>query len=231
LPAVQAQISLRNPVPASGGAEAETLDHCMGRAIEFLGKPQRAVTLADCETLAKETPGVDIARATAWANLHPSFPCLKAPGMITVVVLPNMPVARPTPSPALLSSVATYVNARRIIGSRIEVVGPTYREVAVRAQVQSVPGTAKPLLAQKVADALNAFLNPLSGGPDGTGWPFGRDIYRVEILQVIDHVPGVDYVASLALLADGCECTPQCGNVCLAPTWLVSSGQHEIEVL
>ncbi len=231
LPTVQAQISLRNPVRSSGGAEAETLDHCMGRAIEFLGQPQRAMTLADCETLAKETPGVDIARATAWASFHPSFPCLKAPGMITVVVLPNMPVARPTPSRALLRSVAAYVNARRIIGSRIEVVGPTYREVTVRAKVQSLPGTAKPLLAKMVADVLKAFLDPLSGGPDGTGWPFGRDVYRVEILQVIDRVPGVDYVASLALLADGCECTPQCGNVCLAPTWLVSSGQHEIEVL
>src|SRR5579883_991924 len=118
---VQATLSLRNPISATGGAAAETLDHTIGRAIDFLGRPQRAVTLTDCETLAKEAPGVDVARATAWANAHPSFPCLEAPGVITVVVLPNMPVAQPKPSRALLDSVRAYLDRRRIIGSRIEV--------------------------------------------------------------------------------------------------------------
>lgn len=231
LAAIQADLSVRNPAPSTGGSTAETLDHTIGRAIDSLGKPQRAVTLDDCETLAKETPGVDVARATAWANVHPRFPCLQAPGMITLVVLPNMPVTRPTPSPALLASVAAYVNRRRIIGSRIEVVGPTYLEVAVRAQVRALAGASKAALSQKITDALNAFLHPLTGGPEGTGWPFGRDVYRGEILQVIDGVPGVDYVASLELLTDGCECGPQCGNVCLAPTWLVAAGKHEMEVL
>jgi hypothetical protein len=231
LAAIRAKITLLNRTLATGGAAAETLDHTIGRAIDFLGRPQRAVTLADCETLAKETPGVDVARATAWANAHPSFPCLEAPGMITVVVLPNMPIAQPMPSPALLDSVRAYLNRRRIIGSRIEVVGPTYLEVAVRAQVQALAGTSKTALPQKIIDALNAFLHPLTGGPEGAGWPFGRDVYRAEILQVIDRVPGVDYVASLALLVEGCECSPQCGNVCLAPTWLVAAGAHEIEVL
>jgi hypothetical protein len=228
---VQATLSLRNPISATGGAAAETLDHTIGRAIDFLGRPQRAVTLTDCETLAKEAPGVDVARATAWANAHPSFPCLEAPGVITVVVLPNMPVAQPKPSRALLDSVRAYLDRRRIIGSRIEVVGPTYLEVAVRAQVRALAGSSKTSLPQKITEALNAFLHPLRGGPEGTGWPFGRDVHRAEILQVIDRVPGVDYVASLALLVEGCECSPQCGNVCLAPTWLVAAGAHEIEVL
>lgn len=231
LAAIQADLSLHNPAPATGGSAAETLDHTIGRAIDFLGKPQRAVTLEDCEILAKDTPGVDVARATAWANVHPSFPCLEAPGMITVVALPNMPITQPTPSPALLASVAAYLNRRRIIGSRIEVVGPTYLEVAVRAQVQALAGASKAALFQKITDALNAFVHPLTGGPEGTGWPFGRDVYRGEILQVIDGVAGVDFVASLELLTEGCECSPQCGNVCLAPTWLVAAGKHEIEVL
>jgi hypothetical protein len=226
-----AKLSVRHPAAAVGGSPAETLDHAVGRAIDFLSRPQRAVTLQDCEELTKETPGVEVARATAWANLHPSFPCLEAPGVITVVVLPNMPVARPTPSPALLNAVAAYLHRRRTIGSRIEVIGPTYLEVAVRARVQALAGTSQATLPNKITEALNAFLNPLTGGPTGTGWPFGRGVYRAEILQVINRVPGVDYVASLALLVEGCECSPQCGNVCLAPTWLVAAGTHEIEVV
>jgi len=147
------------------------------------------------------------------------------------VVIPDVPVARPAPSRAMLRAVAAYLARRRIIGTRVEVVGPTYREVAIRAQIQALPGTRKTALQQRVLDALNGVLNALTGGPEGTGWSFGRDVYRAEILQVIDSVPGVDYVASLALIADGCECDPQCGNICLAPTWLVAPGQHEIEVL
>jgi hypothetical protein len=131
----------------------------------------------------------------------------------------------------LRDAVSAYLRRRRIIGSRIEVVGPTYRVVAVRAQVQSLAGISKTALQTRVVDVLNRFLHPLTGGPDGNGWPFGRDVYRTEMLQVIDQVPGVDYVVTLVLVADGCECDPQCGNVCLAPTWLVVSGTHEIEVL
>ena len=175
------------------------------------------------------TPGVQLARVTARANLHPSFPCFKAPGMITVMILPNLPGPRPAPSPGLRQTVAAYLNRRRIIGTRVEVVGPTYLQVAVRARVRAHAGVNKANLQQMIVATLNNFLHPLQGGPDRTGWPFGRDVYRTEILQVLDEVLGVDHVLALELLPEGCE--PQCGNVCLSPTSLVTAGQHELEVV
>jgi predicted phage baseplate assembly protein len=229
--AVQAQVAVNNPVAAAGGTAAETLGAAIGRTIAMLAAPERAVTLEDYETLALNTPGTAVARAKAWANLHPSFPCLEAPGMITLVILPDMPGPQPVPGSALLATVAAYLNRRRIIGSRLAVVGPQYREIAVQAQVKALPGTSKTALQKRVVDALNQFFDPLTGGPDGTGWPFGRDVYRTEVMQVIDKVAGVDYIASFDLLADGCTCAPQCGNVCLAPGALVDAGQHQIEVL
>lgn len=220
-----------NPLAATGGAMAETLALASGRAIEMLARPQRAITLGDYEMLAKATPGVEIARVKAWADRHADFPCIKASGMVTIVVLPNMPVPRPTPGPALLRAVSAYLGRRRIIGSRIDVVGPAYRVVTVQAQVQPLAGTSPRALAARIVDALDVYLHPLTGGADGQGWPFGRSVFRAEIMQVIDSVPGVDYVATLALLADGCACDPQCGNVCIASTALVESGAHEIQVL
>jgi hypothetical protein len=117
------------------------------------------------------------------------------------------------------------------MGSRIEVRGPVYRTVTVQAQVQSASGASKTALQQRVVEALDAFLDPRTGGPEGTGWPFGRHVYRAEMLQVIDRVSGVDYVTNLALFVDGCLCDPQCGNVCLSQLELVASGAHKIEVL
>jgi hypothetical protein len=81
----------------------------------------------------------------------------------------------------------------------------------------------------RIVKALDDFFNPLTGGPEQTGWPFGRDVYRSEVLQVIDEVMGVDHVIELELSAEGCG--PQCGNICLAPGWLVSAGEHVIEVV
>jgi hypothetical protein len=228
---VQKQIaSVINPQAATGGAPAETVAHAAGRAVNLVQTTGRAVTLADYESLAKQTPGTRIARVTAYANLHPDFPCFEAPGMIAVIILPYLPNGHPTPSFALKQAVAQYLQRRRVIGSRVVVSGPTYLEVAVNATVQAAAKVSKTALQQRIVNALNQFLDPLVGGPDGTGWPFGRDVYHTEIMQVINRVTGVDHIVSLSLMAGG-SCQPQCGNVCLAPTWLVEAGTHQIEIV
>lgn len=218
-----------NPLPAAGGAAAETVAHASGRADLLVESSDRAVTLEDYERLAVQTPGTQIARVAARPNLHPSFPCFKAPGMITVIVLPFLPQGRPLPSPGLLRVVSSYLRRRRIVGTRVEVVAPKYLDLSAQAEVRALSGINKAALRTAVVAALNKFLDPLVGGPDGTGWPFGRDVYRSEIMRVIDEVPGVDYVASLALIGEDGQ--PQCGNVCLGPTWLVAAGRHQITIL
>jgi hypothetical protein len=220
---------ITNDLPAWGGAAAQTIAQAAGGADQLVESSGRAVTLNDYEQLAANTPGTRIARVTAIANMHPDFPCFSAPGMITVIVLPHLPQGQPMPSPGLLQAVSAYLRPRRVIGTRVEAVTPTYLDVAVQATVQSLTGSNRTSLQQAIVTALNSFLDPLIGGPAGTGWPFGRDVYRSEIMKVIDAVPGVDYVASLALLADGGQA--QCGNVCVGPITLVAAGTHQITVL
>jgi hypothetical protein len=249
---------ITNPLAATGGAGTESLDHTTGRAMEILWAherltdlcerfdcqsldqiprpeifavqaPQRAVGLIDYERLAFDVPGIQLARARAWANLHPVYPCLKAPGVITMVIMPSLPVRQPQPSRGLLDAVRQYLNRRRILTTRVEVVGPTYLEVRIRAKVQAISGASAARVREDILQALNRFLSPQSGNGDQPGWPFGRDVYRAEVLQVIDGVSGVDYVNSLELLPG--EGEPQCGNLRVCPTWLVVPGDHEIEVL
>jgi predicted phage baseplate assembly protein len=149
--------------------------------------------------------------------------------MITLLILPDMPGPRPAPSRGLLSDVRSFLQPRRVIGTRVEVVGPRYLEVTVRASVKTLPAASKSAVQQDVVAALNGFFDPLKGGPAGTGWPFGRDVYRSEVMQVIDAVAGVDHLLTLDLIAE--DCAPQCGNLCLRPTWLVAAGAHQIEVV
>jgi hypothetical protein len=221
--------NMTNPLPAASGSAAETVGQAEARAVAAVARSERVVTLADYETLARQTPGVRLARVSARANLYPAIPCLRPPGVITVIVLPYLPQGKPSPSVATVRAVTRYLRRRRVIGTRVEVVGPTYRVIAIRARLKSHPGVAPDRLAERAIAALDRWFDPIAGGPDGAGWPFGRDVYRSEVLQLLDGVPGVDHVLSLELLADGCA--PTCANVCLGAFGLVDSGRHEVEVV
>jgi predicted phage baseplate assembly protein len=135
-------VEITNPFRAVGGSAAKTVARAAGRAIELIEKPNRAVTLADCEALAMETPGVRLARVSARANLHPGLPCFKAPGIITVIILPYLPADRPMPGrePLNRSRLSCPTPSYR---TRIEVVGPTYLNVSVQAQVRSFKGLTR----------------------------------------------------------------------------------------
>ncbi len=257
VPTATAIDTIVNRAAASAGADEEELIHAAGRAAEALWSherlvelcstgqcetldqvdhtavlsriaPARATTLLDYERLALDTPGAQVVRARAWAGLDPGYPGLRAPGTVTVVIVSGLPSGRPQPSQGLLDTVHDYLNRRRIIGTRLVVVGPQYVVVTVRATVQVKARSSPERVQVDILAQLNRFLDPLQGGPNGRGWPFGRDVYRAEILQVIDNVSGVDHVLSLELIADQGEA--QCSNLCVGPTWLVTPGTHEIVV-
>jgi predicted phage baseplate assembly protein len=249
---------IANPLPAGGGADAEDLEGAFGRAaaalfaherlldlaasqarttldqieraaVLELPAPERASTLLDIERLALAVPGARVARARAWAGIDPAYPCLNAAGTVTLVIVPELPAGRPEPTPGLLQIVRRFLERRRVVGTRLLVVGPAYVEVRVTATVRARPGAASERVRADLLAALAALLDPLAGGSDGRGWPFGRDVYRSEVLQTLDGVPGVDHVLALELSADSGEA--QCGNLCVGPIQLTVSGQHSITVV
>lgn len=216
------------PLPSDGGSDGESLDDARLRALEAVESSGRAVTLADYERLARATPGVRLARAEARAELHPDFPCYRAPGVVTVFVLPYLPAGRPMPSRGLLAAVAGHLGRRRVLGTRVEVAAPTYFEVRVRTRVHACPGVDPVALAARLRERLDRFFHPLDGGPEGGGWPFGRPVYGSEVYQVLDETAGADHVLGLELI--GADGEPRCDNLCLPPAGLPAAGAHEIEV-
>lgn len=245
-------------LPLQDGTAEESLEAGIGRAVETLHAhqrlldlcaethcaslddvaldrvlalraPTRGVNLLDIERLALDVPGTRISRARAWPASHPKYPCLQAEGVITVVVIPDLPVSSPEPSEGLLRAVKRYLNRRRMVTTRLEVVGPQYLEVRVLARVRAQPFANTTAVRDRIVEALNAFFDPRIGGPDGRGWPFGRNVYRSEILQLMDDVVNVDHVLDLSLQTDAGE--PQCGNLTVCPTWLVTPGEHRIEII
>ncbi len=209
-------------------SKQSTLDQIPRSRVMALPAPSQAVNLLDTERIALDVPGTVVRRARAWPDTDPALHGIHATGVVTVVILPDMPVAEPKPSAGLLAAVKRYLDRRRVICTRIELAAPTYVVIAVTATVQALTGANVANVQSGILAALAAFLSPLSGGPAGLGWPFGRSVYHAEILQRIATVPGVDYVTSMTLTAD--SGAPQCGDIRLCPTFLVSSGAHRIQV-
>ena len=75
-------------------------------------------------------------------------------------------------------------------------------------------------------EKLAAFLHPLTGGLDGTGWDFGRAPHRSDFFALIESVPGVDHVRYLQIT----ETEDQPG-VRRTGRFLVFSGQHRIALV
>lgn len=227
---VQPALHVSQPYAALGGAPAETLFEAQGRALANLAERRGAITLTDFEALAQAMPGVPVARARALADYHPVVPCYPALGNITVVVVPDCPEANLQPGPDLLRAVSGYLDRRRSVTTELHVIGPAYTLVVVHARLHAEPGAQVKQLAGLAHSALNTFFHPLRGGPEGTGWPVGRDVYRAEVLALLNALPGVAYVDQLGLQTEG-DLEPRCGNLPVCPDSLLASGQHHIEVV
>ena len=183
------------------------------------------MTVGDCETLALSAPGMAVAVARAAPEEHPDLPGVPAPGVLTVTILPYLPLRKPAPTPGLCRLVSCYLNRRGVPGSRIVVVGPVYRNVVASLTLEVAPQAVTATISAKVQTTLDQFFHPLTGGPEGTGWTIGRDVYRSEVLQALARA-GLDSVINFDLSLDGGP--PQCGNLCLGPRGLPASGTHQV---
>jgi predicted phage baseplate assembly protein len=212
---------------ALGGAQSEELSKAQGRAIRVLSEPQRAVSLADFEALALAVPGVPIARVRALVDYHPDLPCFTATGNITLVVVPRCSAE---PGKDFLRAVARYIERRRTLTAEVHVIGPTYTPVIVTARLFVEPHADAKHIGLLAQETLDNFFHPLHGGPDGKGWPVGRDVYRAEVMALLNTISDVIYVDSLGLETEG-DTEPRCGNLPVCPNNLLASGQHRIQVI
>ena len=216
-----------NPVAAEGGADSETVTDVKTRGPQTLRHRGRSLSAADYEALAQEaSPGVAIARALP-ATAPNGRP---APGWITLSVVPNSIEPEPQPSVELRRQVHDYLAVRApatMDPDRITVVSPIYLPIGVEAIIASHDANEAGAVEERVQFALQRFLHPLTGGPEGLGWPFGRNVYLSDAAALLESVDGVDYVRELNLLVRN---TPRGEQVVVPPDRIVVAGSIRIEM-
>ena len=221
--------SVTNPRAGEGGADGETLEAYSTRAPLSIRHRGRAITPQDYETMAHEaSAGVAVARAIPMR----SSSGLDLPGWVTLLIIPQSQEPRPMPSFGLRDEVRGYV-AQRAPGdvasaNRIEVVGPNYFPVDVDAAVAPKDLKFAGTVEQAARTALEEFLHPLRGGPDGQGWDLGRGVYLSDVAAVLGSVVGVDYVERLSLSAAG---RLQGDHVEVGNNQIVVAGQIKLKLI
>lgn len=186
--------------PATGGVDAETVANAKLRGPLTLRTGERAVTVRDFERLTMEA-STEVARVR----------CLPPSGPGVPVRLFVVPQVRSTPdahhiddfalSPALYQRIEEYLEPRRLLGTTVDVGTPYYQGVTVAALVQALPGRPTALVRQRALDVLYRYVNPLTGGADGDGWPFDTDLNSAPIAEMIEAIEGVERVDEVLLFA------------------------------
>ncbi|HTN83243.1 MAG TPA: putative baseplate assembly protein, partial [Sorangium sp.] len=194
-----AALKATNPLPARGGAPAESLAAALERLPGELRRHDRAVTASDFRELALATPGADVIRAECIPLFEPGAIGARAAGAVTVVIWPREDPKRPgapMPDRTTLRAVCEYLDQRRLITTELYVVPPTYVPVVVSiGNLRVKPGHGVDSVRSWVELVVRQYLAPVPPyGPDGRGWPLGRSVYAPEIEAVALQVEGVEYI-------------------------------------
>jgi predicted phage baseplate assembly protein len=227
-----------NRQPAWGGLEAETLESAMMRAPAVLRSRDRAVTESDFEFLARQALPAATSRVKC-LQPRPAEAGRVAPGQIYVLVIPR--VMNPNHyirsdelelnnnDVAILSD---YLDARRLLTTRLDIRAPAYRWVSVSVELREAPGFSQEEVEAEVLARLYRFLNPLVGGPNGRGWPFGRDLFVSDVYQSLHGTPNVQFVRSVSMYAageDGAAEGKPVENIEVVSHGVVASGIHQVQ--
>jgi predicted phage baseplate assembly protein len=184
---------VENARAAIGGVDPETVENAKLRGPQSLRAGARAVTAPDFERLTVQADP-SIARVRC-------LPPERTGGPIRLLIVPSLEDSDGrlelddfALSPRTIQRVTTYIDDRRVLGSTVEIGTPFYQGVTVAALVVARPRRPPAAVHDRALDALYRYLNPLTGGPDGNGWPFDTDLNSAAIYQLLEGVDGVERV-------------------------------------
>jgi predicted phage baseplate assembly protein len=245
-----------NLSPATGGRDRESLDTFKIRGARLVRTREVAVTRADFEFLAREASPqaarVKCIAATAKPGVDGA-----PPKYVRLLIVPAVPttdeyVPREQLELAdevrreLCRKVRAYLEERCPLTTELAVGLPDYHWLSVRAKlvIRARPDleaanreARKTRLQEQARRALYRFIQPVTGGADGQGWPFGKSLTLGDVYPILQELDLVEYVEEVRFrtVTFGEDGTRKLGSeerlVRLGETEVLCSDIHEIEVI
>lgn len=176
---------VRNPLPASGGREPESLEQVRQYAPQAFRIQERAVTPADYAEVTERHPEVQKAAATLrWTG-----------SWYTVFITVDRGGGRLVDA-AFEKELRTFIERFRLAGQDIEIDGPRFVPLEIVFSVCVKPGYYR---SQVKEDLLKLFSS--RDYPDGTrgffhpdNFTFGQSVHLSQLIALAMGVPGVQWV-------------------------------------
>lgn len=199
LPYVQRVTNHRS---AQGGTDAESLSEAALRVPQVLRTRDRAITPEDFEVLTVQAGQGKIARA----HCLPIDSAQDA-GKIRLLLVPQVsisgtvqeqglnPVERMVLDLELRQQIESFLADRKTLGVQVILQEPEYVRVSVQAEISVEPQFSSTKAQEEIQLQLKMqlyrFLNPITGGFDGTGWPLGSPLYTSDVIAICQKMMGI----------------------------------------
>ncbi len=168
-----------NPIASTGGSDRETLEHAKLQAPAELRSLWKAVTKDDYKALAEGFPGVAKAQvldANDCANIRYY--------QVNMAVAPD---GGGLPSPILKRELAEFIESRKVITVEVNLFDPSYRTVAIDAEVYVYPTEQPEDVCMRLEAALREFFS-------FEKMTFGQSVHFSDVVSLLDGVRGVSHV-------------------------------------
>ncbi len=206
-----------NPGPGTRGCFRESLDQVKRRFLEDLQRPCTAVTAADYERLVRETPELCIHKVKAFMD--------ESRNLVRIAVKPDTDEEFPELSEHYRAAIERQLEERRLLTTRIEIVGPVYTQVDVLGTVCVKRHYENSL--QEIVDTVRTAVDCVSSERG-----FGEALRFDQIFHQIEELDCVAFVSDLSLHPrNQALARIQDSDVIPAQNCLCSAGEIQIETV
>lgn len=174
--------SVRNPLPAQGGIDPESLDQVRLYAPQAFRVPQRAVTADDYAKIAERYPDVQRVRATRrWTG-----------SWYTIFLTVDRKGDRPLDKD-FKQGLRDFLERFRMAGQDLEIEEPQFVPLKICMTVQVASGYFRNSVKQALMDVFSNRVQPngLLGFFHPEHLTFGQPIYLSQIIQAAVQIDGV----------------------------------------
>jgi hypothetical protein len=177
--------AVRNPLPAQGGIDGETLDQVRAFAPWAFRTQERAVTAADYADVAMRYPDVKKAQATLrWTGSWYTM-------FVTVDRINGQPV-----DDSFRATVRSFLEQFRLVGYDLEIEAPIFVPLDIAFTVCAATGYFRSAVEQALLQTFSdqALPNGQLGFFHPDNFTFGQPVFLSRVIAAAMRVPGVSWV-------------------------------------
>ncbi|MCR5012546.1 MAG: baseplate J/gp47 family protein [Lachnospiraceae bacterium] len=177
-------LRFRNCSAGTGGAFRESFEDVRKRLILDMDNPNTAVTGADYERIVRETPGLCIGKVKAWPE--------PAENMVYLAIMPGIGSGYPKLSSLYKQLISEYLEKRRILTTKFEILDPEYVGVDIRINVYVKPYFDN--YKESIEDVLRDSIRYVDGDSN-----FGDPLEYETVIRNVESLECVEYVSDISM--------------------------------